>query len=118
MKKRLTDRFLQSVTAPATGRVLYSDTEAPGLELRVSPPDRHGVVLKAWSIRYRPKGGERKRTTCGAYNAISLHEARTRAKEIAAAAARGVDLPEQEKRHREEKRKAAKRPHTVGDLLD
>jgi len=113
MKKRLTDRFIQSVTSPASGRAVYIDTEAPGLELRVSSNGG-----KSWSIRYRPKGNERKRTTYRAYPAISLAEARARAKEIAAAAARGVDLPGAEERQREEERKAAKRPHTVGDLLD
>jgi integrase len=118
MRKRLTDRFLQSVSPPASGRAVYIDTEAPGLEFRVSPEDRRQLVRKAWSIRYQPKGGTRKRATYGAYPAIPLAEARARAKEIAAASARGIDLPEQEKRHREEKRKAAKRPQTVGDLLD
>jgi integrase len=114
MKKRLTDRFVQSVTPPPTsGREVYIDTEAPGLELRASS---HGG--KSWSIRYRPKGGERRRTTYGAYPAISLAEARARAKEIAAAAARGVDLPTAEEREREEQRRAADRPQTVGDLLD
>jgi integrase len=113
VKKRLTDRFLQSVTPPAAGRAVYIDTEAPGLELRVSS---HGG--KSWSIRYRPRGRERKRTTYSAYPTIPLAEARARAKELAAAAARGIDLPEQEERKREEKRKAAKRPQTVGDLLD
>src|SRR6516164_1377177 len=113
MKKRLTDRFIQTVTPPVSGRSVYIDTEVPGLELRVSPDGR-----KSWSIRYRPKGGERKRTTYGAYPAVPLHEARTRAKEIAAAAARGVDLSKQEERQRDDERKAAKRPQTVGDLLD
>jgi integrase len=113
MKKRLTDRFVESVTPPTLGREVYIDTKAPGLELRISP---HGS--KSWSIRYRPKGGERKRETYGAYPAISLAEARARAKEIAAAAARGIDLPAAEKREREEERKAAKRPQTVEDLLD
>ncbi len=113
MKKRLTDRFVQSVAPPAAGRAVYIDTEAPGLELRVSA---HGG--KSWSIRYRPKSGERKRTTYGAYPAISLAEARARAKEIAAAAARGIDLPDAEEREREEQRKDAKRPQTFGDLLD
>jgi integrase len=113
MKKRLTDRFIQTVTPPASGRSVYIDTEGPGLELRVSPDGG-----KSWSIRYQPKGGKRKRTTYGAYPAISLQEARTRAKQIAAAAARGVDLPEQQERQRDDERKAAKRPQTVGDLLD
>jgi integrase len=113
MKKRLTDRFLQTVTPPAAGRSVYIDTEVSGLELRVSP---HGS--KSWSIRYRLKGGERRRTTYKTYPTISLHEARARAKEIAAAAARGIDLPAQEGRQHEEEEKSAKRPQTVGHLLD
>src|SRR5215469_10995546 len=106
MRKRLTDRFLQSVSPPASGRAVYIDTEAPGLELRVSPEDRYQRVRKAWSIRYQPKGGTRKRATHGAYPTTPLAEARARAKEIAAAAARGIDLPEQEERKRDEERKA------------
>jgi len=118
MRKRMTDRFLQGVTPPASGRDVYIDTEAAGLELRVSPEDRRQKARKAWSIRYQPKGGTRKRLTYDAYPTISLAEARVRAKEIAAAAARGIDLPQQEEGRREEERKAANRPRTVGDLID
>ena len=116
MKKRLTDRLLQSVTPPVSGRDTYTD--ADGLELRVSPPDKRGGVLKSWSIRYHPKGGKRRRTSYGSYPKIPLAEARARAKEVAAAAARGIDLPAAEEREREEQRKGAKRPQTFGDLLD
>ena len=113
MKRRLTDRFLQTVTPPVAGRSVFIDTEVSGLELRVSAHSS-----KSWSIRYRLKGGERRRTTYKTYPAISLHEARARAKEIAAAAARGIDLPAQEDRQHEEKEKSDKRPQTVGHLLD
>ena len=113
MKKRLTDRFVQSVAPPASGRAAYIDDDAPGLELRVSADGR-----KAWSIRYRPKGGERQRETHGTYPAVSLAGARQRAKDIGAAAAKGLDLPATEKREREEHHKSDDRPHTVGDLLD
>jgi len=113
MKKRLTDRFVQIVAAPASGRAVYIDDDAPGLELRVSADGR-----KAWSIRYRPKGAERKRETNGTYPAVSLAVARQRARDIGAAAARSIDLPATEKRERDEQRKADNRPHTVGDLLD
>jgi integrase len=111
VKKRLTDRFIQTVTPPQAGRDVYID--ADGLELRVSPDGR-----KAFSIRYRPKGGERKRKTYGVYPARSLADARRRALAIAAAAADGIDLPANEEREREEKRKAAASPQTVADLLD
>ncbi len=113
MKKRLTDRFVQSVAAPAAGRAVYIDDDAPGLELRVSADGR-----KAWSIRYRAKGGERQRETYGTYPAVLLAAARHRARDIGAAAARGIDLPVAEKREREEQHKADNRPHTVGDLVD
>jgi len=113
MKKRLTVRFVQTVAPPTAGRSVYIDTAAAGLELRVS-----ALGHKAWSIRYRLKDRARRRTTYGAYPAIPLQEARARAKEIAAAAARGIDLPEHEERQREEEEKSAKRPRTVGHLLD
>jgi integrase len=113
MKKRLTDRFVESVAPPASGRAVYIDDNTPGLELRVSADGR-----KAWSIRYKPKGSERKRETHGTYPAVSLATARERARDIGAAAARGIDLPAAEKREREEQRKSDNRPHTVGDLLD
>jgi integrase len=120
MKKRLTDRFVQSVAPPASGRTVYIDDDAPGLELRVSSGLRAGKkeTRKAWSIRYRPKGGERQRETYGTYPSISLADARQRAKDIGAAATKGIDLPAAETREREEQRRADNRPHTVGDLLD
>jgi integrase len=115
MKKRLTKRFVASVAPPASGRAVYLDDAAAGLELRVSADGG-----KSWSIRYRPKGAdaERKRETYGTYPAVDLAAARRRAKDIAAAAARGVDLPAQEVREREEKRRAEARPQTVAALLD
>ena len=113
MKKRLTDRFIESVTPPASGRAVYIDDNAPGLELRVSSDGR-----KAWSIRYRSKGGERRRATYGTYPAVRLAAARQRAKDIGAAAARGIDLPAVEKREREAESRAAGCPQTVGALLD
>jgi integrase len=118
MKKRLTDRFLQTVAPPASGRITYSDTEVRGLDIRISAPDKYDFVLKAWSIRYRPKGGERTRSTYGSYPEVLLGEARARAKEIAAAAARGLDLPEQEERQREEQHRAEERPQNLGALID
>ena len=62
MKKRLTDRFVQTVPVPAAGRMVYADTGAPGLELRVSVNGR-----RAWSIRYKLRDGSRQRATYGAY---------------------------------------------------
>ena len=113
MKKHLTDRFLESVALPSSGRAVYVDDTAPGLELRVSADGR-----RSWSIRYRPKGGERKRETHGTYPAVKLAAARQRARDIAAAAGNGIDLPAREKSERQEKRKTEARAQTLADLLD
>jgi len=113
MQRKLTDRYLQSLKPPATGRLEIVDADAQGLVLRVTT---RGV--KSWAIRYRPKGSGQQRASYGAYPAVSLADARQRARDIGAAAARAVDLPAIEKREREEQRKADNRPHTVGALLD
>ena len=113
MRNKLTDRYLQSLKPPAAGRLEIVDTDAPGLVLRVTP---NGI--KSWAIRYTPKGFGQERDTYGTYPAVSLGAARQRARDISAAAARGIDLPAAEQREREDQRKSDNRPHTVGDLLD
>jgi len=111
--RRLTDRYLQTVTPPSTGRLEILDAEAPGLVLRVTP---NGV--RSWAIRYRLKGQAQRRATFGSYPAVSLSDARTRAKTIAAAAAHGTDLLAREAHEAAERRAAAGRPVSVADLLD
>jgi len=113
MKKILTDRFVQTVAVPAAGRMVYADTGAPGLELRVSVNGR-----RSWSIRYKLKDGSRQRATYGTYPAKTLADARARALEIAAAAADGLDLPAREAAERDGQRIAAGRSRTLGALLD
>lgn len=113
MRKKLTDRYLDSLKPPTAGRLEIVDTEAPGLALRIT-----AAGVKSWAIRYTPKGGAQQRASFGTYPAVKLAAARGRAREIAAAAARGIDLPAAEKREREEHHKAEGRPHTVGDLLN
>ena len=113
MKKRLTERFVQTVAPPTADRLVFADAIAPGLELRVSVGGR-----RSWSIRYRPRGGTRQRATYGTYPAKSLAEARARSLAIAAAAADGIDLPAEEEAERDEQRKGEGRPRTVGALVD
>jgi hypothetical protein len=43
MKKRLTERFVQTVAPPVAGRLVFTDAIAPGLELRVSVDIPHGA---------------------------------------------------------------------------
>ena len=64
MRKKLTDRFLQTVKPPARGRDVYVDDTA-GLELRVTP---NGA--KSWSIRYRLRGRKQQRSSYSAYPTI------------------------------------------------
>src|SRR5205823_2675554 len=113
MRKKLTDRYLQSLRPPAAGRLEIMDTEARGLAVRIT---QNGV--KSWAVRYSPQGSGQRRASYGTYPSISLAEARTRTKDIAAAASRGVDLVAQEAREAEEARKSADRPDTVAELLD
>src|SRR5215475_4822112 len=112
MKHKLTDRYLQAVKAPATGRLVVVDTEVTGLSLRVTP---NGT--RTFLVRYRlPKQAQRSYTVPGAYPATSLAEARQRARDIVAAAKRGVDLVTEE-RHREARRqKAEATARTVQEL--
>lgn len=84
----MTAMWLERIRADA-GRVEFHDAKVHGLALRVSP-----TGAKAWSVLYRLRGdaGRRKRRlTLGAYPALGLLEARSRAREALLAAARGQD---------------------------
>jgi integrase len=113
MQKKLTDRYIESLKPPAAGRLEIVDSGAPGLVLRATSKG-----AKSWAIRYTPKGGRQQRASFGTYPAVKLAAARERTRDIAAAAAKGIDLPAQEAREREESARAAERPQTVADLID
>jgi len=84
-QRLLTDRFCIGAK-PRDGDLQtdYFDTQVSGLALRVS--ESH----KSWTLHYT-LGGKRRRLTFGAYPAISLASARTRADEAKAAIAQGHD---------------------------
>lgn len=85
-KLKLTTRFVETVSTDAE-RDAFRDILVVGLELRVTKGGS-----KTWVIRYRRKSdGRRRRFTLGTFPALSLDEARTRAKGELAAAARGAD---------------------------
>jgi integrase len=111
MQRSLTDRFLESLKAPKAGRHEVADTQAPGLEIRVTPDGR-----KSWSVRYSPKGMGRRRATIGVYPGMKLADARAETYEIAAAAKRGIDKPSADQRAKEEVERAAGSPKTVKEL--
>ncbi|MEL7029901.1 MAG: integrase arm-type DNA-binding domain-containing protein, partial [Pseudomonadota bacterium] len=85
MRKKLTDRFLESIKPPETGRDTYSDTVRPGLLLRV------GQRKSSWVFEKRVKGGPKRKHTLGAWPDMRLAEARAAAAEIEAEAVRGQD---------------------------
>jgi integrase len=99
---KLTDRFLTSRKAPATGRAIYTDATVPGLGFRVSASTaRNPEGRRDWLLRYRPRGQAQRAVALGTYPAVSLSQARQRAREIVAAATRGVDLIAAEEREAE-----------------
>ena len=124
MKRKLTDRFIQGVKPPLAGRLFISDVEIRGLALRVTT---NGT--KSWIVKYRVKGeGPRPNEHSkprlvqhsevpGAYPAVSLAVARQRAREVIAAAKRGVNLPEQERQDREARRRAAAAARSVRHIV-
>jgi hypothetical protein len=113
MKHRLTDRYLQTVEAPASGRLVVADTEVRGLTVRVTS---HGT--RTFLVRYRlPKQAQRSYTVPGAYPATTLAEARQRARDIVAAAKRGLDLVAEEERAASARRKTEATARTVGELV-
>jgi hypothetical protein len=72
--QELTDEFCRGVTAKGE----YPDQEQPGLLLRVS-----AAGTKTWALRYR-EAGKRLRIHLGRYPAVTLAEARAKAKKILA----------------------------------
>lgn len=85
MKRKLTDRFLESIKAPEVGRATYSDALRPGLQLRVGPSKR------SWMYEKRVHGGPKRKHSLGSWPAVSLAQARAAALEIQAEAERGID---------------------------
>lgn len=85
MKRHLTDRFCTGAKVQIGDvQTDYFDTQVSGLALRVSEG------RKSWTLHYT-LGGKRRRLTFGAYPAISLASARTRADEAKAAVGAGTD---------------------------
>jgi integrase len=114
---KLTDRFLTSRKAPATGRAIYTDATVPGLGFRVSDvTPRNPEGRRDWLLRYRPRGQAQKAVALGTYPAVSLSSARQRAGEIVAAARRGVDLTALEEREAEVQRAAEAKARPLSEI--
>ncbi|WP_299850106.1 site-specific integrase [uncultured Roseovarius sp.] len=123
MRKRLTDRFLETIKPSEGGRVTYSDTLRPGLQLRV------GMRKASWVYEKRVKGGPKRKHTLGAYCTwttsgqripvqVGLSAARERALEIELEAGQGVDRVELAERTRLAEERAVAIRMTVSEVLD
>lgn len=111
MKRKLTDRFLDSLSAPEEGRVTYSDTVRAGLHLRVGPSKR------SWMYEKRVHGGQKRKHSLGTWPGVSLADARSIALEIQAEAERGIDrVANAADAQREAERKSATEK-SVSDVL-
>ena len=112
MRHKLTDRFIQAVKPPATGRLVVADTEVAGLSLRVTP---NGV--RSFLVRYRPRRQPQKSWTVpGTYPEVTLATARQKAREIVAAAKGGLDLIAERGRLEAERLKAAASARIIREL--
>ena len=86
MKKKMTDRFIRSITPDPTKRIEIGDTERVGLRFRMSPKGNG-----SWLYQKKIKGGVRRGFKLGSYPSMSLAEARSAALDIQVQAERGID---------------------------
>jgi integrase len=82
---KLTAITIANVKAPQQGRIEYWDATLPGFGLRVTA---NGA--KSWTVIYRVNGKQR-RATLGGFPALSLADARDKARDVMRVAAKGDD---------------------------
>jgi len=81
-KMELTDTLIRKAAPPSSGRTEYWDTYERGLYIRFYPSRESAAgetAPKVWGLRYRANGRQR-RIRIGDYPAMSLQEARKRAR--------------------------------------
>lgn len=122
-KKRLTDRFLESIKRPQDGRLTFSDTLRPGLHLRV------GTQKASWMYEKRVKGGRPRKHTLGAYCTwtasgqrgpikMTLGQARALALEIDAESSKGIDRVAEMKAQSIQEERTRATQVLLADVLD
>jgi integrase len=107
-RAKLTKRVVDA-TRPEGKRVILWDTELPGFGLRIEPSE-----LKTFVARYRAGGGRSgtlRQATIGRYGALTVDEARTKAKRLLGAAAGGGDPVGDQQRARQA-------GVTIGEIVD
>lgn len=110
MRRPLTDAFLRTLKPPAAGRLEVWDDRTPGLCLRVTSR------AMTWAVRGFTAEGKRTRVSLGRWPAVTLAEARRRARETLGAVAAGHD-PVAEKRQMRARRKAEAAEPSVAERL-
>jgi integrase len=97
-RKNLTDRFIKTrKAAPAGQRHDYHDAIVPGLALRVTDRGHKSFVLIA---RYPMKPKDPTRRALGTYGAITLEQARNKARNWLELIAKGIDPKVKEAKER------------------
>src|SRR6516165_1406689 len=96
MRRKLSDKLIQSAQPPKSGRLVLTDTLEPGLDLRVTETD-----ARSWSVRVWTGPDDKRvqrRVTLGhprerdGQPVLSLAAARQAAREVKQAAAEGKAL--------------------------
>ena len=100
----LTNAAVKRLKAPASGRIEYWDALLPGLGIRISETGR-----RTWVLMTRLLNGTLIRLTIGTYPAVSLKDARKKARDHMRVIKRGED-PRIERRER-------KSPNVVEDVV-
>ncbi len=114
MKIKLTNRYLESLEPPESGRLEVSDTERKGLRFRLSA---NGKAV--WMFEKRVKGGAKRKHTLGHWpKPVGLSDARKLALEIEAEAAQGIDRIEIAAEKRREQRRTQSSQLTVSQIID
>ncbi len=103
-KQKLTQKFVERITPPKTGKADYFDTETQGLLLRVMASG-----VKTFSCRYRDLRGKQVERKLGNAKALKLSDARQLFMDIQVKLARGEDLFEE--------RRALKKVPTFADFV-
>ena len=111
MARRLTDRYIQSLKPPTTGRLVVADPAVEGLSLRITAKG-----ARSWLVRYRPRLQAQRGAVLGPYPTIKLADARRRAAAIVASAKNGIDLLEEEAKRGEAMKQAKARARLIRDV--
>ena len=98
--RSLTDRFIQSCKpAPAGKRIDYADSVVPGLVLRVTDRGHKSFALRC---RYPSHPDNPTRRALGDYGALSLDDARQKARRWLELIGKGIDPKIEEARQKAE----------------